>query len=398
MNIELKKQFTLLIPTYNRHDCLQKLLRYLNHQHVEFSVFVLDSSDPEMIRKNSSLISSLSIKIDHIVYPSNTRPFDKFSDGFTHISTPFSALCADDDIIILSAINDCLNFLLKNPDYSLAHGFYFDFTEHENEMFVDRLIYFQPSLTDNSPEKRICRLMQNYEATTYAIHRTEIATEAFKKAASLKSILSSELSSSVLCVSKGKAARLPKFYSGRNNQRLTTYSSHHPIEYINTSPEALFNEYYQYRKLILDALEETFEMSPETCNNLDIAHLCYLSPYLRPKILNFILNYRLTNNQASSCSDLWKYWTELNSFSLSNYFKLLYKLKSKIIPSFSFTYFIQKAFGAITGDLNQTALLPNQAHRHYCFTKSFLKQANTQNMNKVRLDIHEIIEALTHYY
>lgn len=398
----LKSQFTLLIPTYNRHETLKKLLRYFNAQPINFTIFVLDSSFPEVAEKNLNFISSLSINIQHIVYSNDTQPFHKFSDGFQRVTTPFSAMCADDDIIFVDAIEECVQFLLNNPDYSLAHGLYCDFWEHKNEVSIDRLIYSRSSLQNDNPVNRLCELMQNYEATTYAIHRTNSAQEAFKKAAPLQNILFQELLSSVLCVLQGKAARIFTFYSARNNERTNTYSLWHPLELVSTSPENLFNEYFPYRKAIFDSLSELkntdTNIEHDTKNIIDLAHLCYLSPYLRPEILKFALHKHLQKEHHKEFSkNLWQQWAELHSGSSNKYFKWLHKLKSKLLPSFSFSYFIRRTMGKLQGDLTHDAiLLATQQHRRYRVSKAFQQQMAAYNPT-VQLDILNLIRLLNSY-
>ena len=399
MAIDLKTQFTLLIPTYNRHELLERLLNYFQYQHIQFQVIVLDSSDSSIVEQNTRLIATLSNNVKHIVYSNNIEPFKKFSEGFQQVSTPFCSLCADDDIIIINTITDCINFLIENSDYSLAHGLYFDFSELKNEICISRLIYSSLSLADVSPVNRIAKLMQNYEATTYAIYRTEIAKMIFQKAATLSSVLSNELLSSVLSVVKGKAARLPKLYCGRNNQRFTTYFAWHPMELIAIAPKILCREYSEYRQITLELLEkEGINITTEIQNIIDIAHMCYISPYLRTEILNFILDYYLkNNNQPPPATILWQYVAERHSYLPSKAFRFLYKLKNKIIPSFSVTLFISKIIGNIIGDFRCHTQLSNQKQRHYRFTKAFLKQMSTKQ-SSFRTDIRMVINSLDYYY
>lgn len=451
-NEELSNLFTLLIPTYNRSETLKKLIHYLQAFDVSFTILVLDSSDSEIQIINADFIakvgsgnlartnSKVPLKIQHISYPNTTKPFSKFADGFQRVNTPFSALAADDDILFIDTIYDCIVYLRENPEYSLAHGIYFDFTSLPEGWYIDRVIYARPSLTHSSSLERVCRFIQNYEATTYAIQRTEIAKEVFSKAKDLNSILGHELLSSVLCVAKGKAARLPKLYCGRNNERTISYSRWHPIEQVAYSVATLFSEYNEYRKILFETLEnssfedekEIKKINPtlEIKNLIDIAHLCYMSSFLHPKLLDFILNKKLNYFLASDCSiasdnintsnsfnatntpisfstELWQFWAQLNCLGqfndyvpLSKKIKLmLVKIKNHFAPEFSFTQTIHQKFGKWLGDVILNEPTPKGIRRYY-FTKSFLRQLvnKERNNSSHQFELETITHFLNQYY
>lgn len=411
MPIDLKEHFTLLIPTYNRTSLLKKLLQYLKAHSVHFPILVLDSSIPDVIEKNAALISRLNMNnIHHVAYPNDTQPFKKIADGFQRVSTPFSGMCADDDIIFIDALYDCVDFLLNNPDYGLAHGLYCAFWDLEKEITINRLIYERPSLDNALPEHRICQLMQHYEATTYAIHRTCFAKQAFKKAASLDSILFQELLSSVLCVLYAKTARIPKMYNARSNERITSYPLGHPVEWIVTSPQTFFEAHLQYRHCIFDSLKEIqgSDIHADLRNMIDIAHLCYLSPYMRPEILNFALNIDLRQERGQHFNEaLWQKWAELNFqpslpplSGLKRVFQWLRKLKNQWIPSFSLHRFLQKTVGRILApDLIYHRRLPSSSETvRYRFTRPFLKQLSSHQASNTSSQTNAMVNALNEYF
>ncbi len=120
---------TILIPTINRYEFLNRLLSYyalksniMNSN--DFKIFVLDSSDPNNFAKNKENISkNFSKKID-------VSHFDCFGMSVNKalvfaklkIDTKYSVICPDDDIILIEAMVRGLQFLETHPDYVAVGG------------------------------------------------------------------------------------------------------------------------------------------------------------------------------------------------------------------------------------------------------------------------------------
>ena len=100
--------FTLVIPTYNRPQQLSALLEYLEAERAGFRVLVLDSSRPEVVARNRERTVRSTLVVEYAEFPPETRPFDKFSAGTNKVTTPFCALCADDDLIVVDGVQRCL--------------------------------------------------------------------------------------------------------------------------------------------------------------------------------------------------------------------------------------------------------------------------------------------------
>jgi hypothetical protein len=232
----------------------------------------------------------------------------------------------------MEAIEACVSFLANNPSYGLAHGLYCDFADNENEIAINELIYSLTGLEGETPIERICHLMADYEATTYAVQRTDVARIAFKNASLLTNILAQELSSSLLSVACGKAKRLPVLYSARNSERFTSYSLAHPMERILHSPLKFFNEYGQYRELIFNTLRaQRIDINQHTETLFDVAHLRYISPYIPPKILNFTLSAYLKNEPDKEFfKNLWQCWYALKNQAEPRRFRRLRQLKNRL--------------------------------------------------------------------
>ena len=108
------RDFTLIIPTYNRARLLAALLSYLETEKADCHVLVLDSSRPEVMAANRARVAASSLDIEFVEFP-ELMPEEKWRQGIHKVSTPYCALCADDDLIILDGLRRCLDALRDNP-------------------------------------------------------------------------------------------------------------------------------------------------------------------------------------------------------------------------------------------------------------------------------------------
>lgn len=324
----LARSYTLLIPTFNRPDLLGRLLTYLEKQSAGFAVVVLDSSFPDNKAKNADVVSSVTLNIKRIEFDERISPFDKFRAGIEAIETQFVSLCADDDIVVVPALADMVEFLQCHNNYSVAHGFYFnflgpggdgnqpaagdDFGDRKPETRITSLFYHSPSVDDSDPCMRLIQLFRRYEALTYGVYRTEVAKEVHRLVQPMESILARELLAGALSIVAGKVARIKKIYYGRNTRPSAGYENWHPLEWLATEPHGLFREYLAYRALLTDylATHNGRSLSAEEASRIvDLVHLRYISPFLRPDFLDFALVKNLERLPPSQLiSEMWQFW------------------------------------------------------------------------------------------
>jgi hypothetical protein len=104
------------------------------------------------------------------------------------ISSPYAAFVADDDFYVPSALDQCVQFLEENPDYSAAHGLGTLVTVENNEAHgpVKGAGYFkQPNIEDEAASSRFVSLFQNYSVPIFSVHRQETWQNMYEHAASI---------------------------------------------------------------------------------------------------------------------------------------------------------------------------------------------------------------------
>jgi glycosyltransferase domain-containing protein len=299
------RDFTLIIPTYNRPHLLAALLRYLEIERADFHILVLDSSRPEVMATNRARLAAFNLDSEFAEFP-DLNPAEKWRRGISQVTTPFCALCADDDIVILATLNRCLNILRDNVAAAAVQGYSFSFLPRpDGDIELNNIVYFTPTIDAASPLARLNTLFQQYQAPSYSVFRTPILQRAFEILQSVTETLARELLWSALTVIGGQLIRLPNFSYGRSLGPSGMYEHWHPLEWLCKDPDGLFSEYHRYRDLIAAAViqrPDNVHDRDEIGHVLDLIHLRYLARHAPDSVLQFIAE------QQMSGVDFVEYW------------------------------------------------------------------------------------------
>ncbi len=214
-NIELR-EVTLVIPTYNRHEHLQKLVNYYAEKKSNISFIILDSSDSKTKTLNAQVIAQLGVNARHIEYPSSMPVASKLAAGLSEVNTQFCAFCADDDLVFFEGLSAALDYLRSHPACVCVDGIYLNFYKVGNDVRL-KLEYGGKGIDANHPCARVFRLFQKYESLFYGVFRTENLNHIFSSVSQISSLHYQELFQSVSALLIGKSHRLPVFYAGRQH-------------------------------------------------------------------------------------------------------------------------------------------------------------------------------------
>jgi|GEM_PF-2658229 len=310
-------EHTLIIPTYNRPEKINRLLRYLDWQDVSFPILVLDSSTDENADVTSALAQQYELDIRIIKYDPSIPPYEKFMLGLNEVETQTCSFCADDDLVFADAIEHCAEFLKNNSDFTLAHGFYLNFAERGEIIDIQYMVQDSVSITDEEPLDRLWKYISNYDVMIYSVVRTEVMQRIFAVMQGANTILSAELLSGGLAALSGKIARIPIAYCARSVGPSHFYSSWHPHQILTQGVGTLMAEYHHYRNILLDQIELTHSLKQHSRDNLenicDLVHLRYLSPFLAEDILEFIQTEMVKGEDSQSITNaIWKRWVSSN--------------------------------------------------------------------------------------
>lgn len=286
--------FTLIIPTHNRPEKIKFLVNLLSNYKDEFNVIFLDSSENSIKQQNKKLISSHfinnKIKYSYYEFDITHEPFEKFYFGLSQVKTNYCSFCADDDVVFLECVEEIIEFLNLNSDYSAAHGYYFSFQFDQDEIAVQDVVYYKNNLYHDKWGERVHSLFSNYEATFYATYRTEALKDFFSLAFIANTALWKELILALASVMSGKIYRIPTFYYGRRVGQSLPFKNWHPHEIFSTKPHLYFTDYLNCRTALIDHFSVTKNITESEEKFFDLSHLFYLKNYLEPAKLESLCN------------------------------------------------------------------------------------------------------------
>lgn len=218
---------TIIIPTYNRPDYLKRILNYYNECGINYKIIVADSSLPKNKEENRKIIQSLpNLDILYLGdYPDTISQFYKTADVLEHVKSRYCVMCADDDFITASGINQSVDFLEKNPDFTVAQGDYISFgSKADNKGFLQFVWVYEPykSITFPDANERFIFHFLNYHPTFYAVHRTDFLKFIFKETIRFTNDgLFGELLPTMLTLIYGKMKHLDVLYAAREKMYIS---------------------------------------------------------------------------------------------------------------------------------------------------------------------------------
>ena len=166
----LNSLFTIVIPTHDRHDCLDRSIKYFSDSSIE--IIYCDSTETEYKGKIP----------ENITYYNN--PKLKFSEKIlfclTKVKTPLVALSADDDFLEIESLIKGSEFLNNNLDYvSVTGEFLFFLKPFDNLFYKNKKKPFE-SIVSKYPFERAYLFFDNYFQILWGLYRVDILKKSFE--------------------------------------------------------------------------------------------------------------------------------------------------------------------------------------------------------------------------
>ena len=239
-------RLSLLIPTKDRSVFLDKLLRFYASRSLGCPVYIGDASEQsDEAEKNRQAVERYrgSLKLNYERQTPGITTVAGVHQLLEKISTPYTALCGDDDYLIPEQLRRCVEFLQTHPDYACVTGdqaeVFVGLEEGNSRMKVLKII--PGAHKEASHPAASQRLLQwAYPAigkNTFSVQPTAAMRWAWKETDALGLDLKlyaplHELSVNVLTVLQGKQKHLKGLYHVmlRHTQK-TGFSG--PIDYFD---------------------------------------------------------------------------------------------------------------------------------------------------------------------
>ena len=164
----------IIIPTHNRPRYLQRILDYYSKYGNDFEIIVADSSSDENKKLNKKIILSFpNLKIQYLdKYSTVINPNYKFADVVNYADEEYCVFCADDDFITPNGIKRSIDFLERNPDFTVVRGNQISFII-KGKIFKWEPIRSCESIIFPDPKQRLIKHLSNYSTPTFhGVHRT----------------------------------------------------------------------------------------------------------------------------------------------------------------------------------------------------------------------------------
>ncbi len=264
---------TILVPTYNRQDNLNRIFNY--YANSNFKVIVADGSASPLSKLQ---ISTLAPNITY--YHGEELDLTLRIKKILHlIDTPYACLLADDELHLLTALQECIKFLDSHKDYSTCIGLPIGFKNSPSAQDICiKSIYPEfksHAVNQDLPQDRIDYHFNSYTSCSiWSVQRTlflKIALEAshIKSSCVYVPEIAFELANAVL----GKLHILQKvsWLRNYNNPPITNknwnrkFRFHHwytDSKYLNEKNfwlDELCKLLYPHTKLSMDNLKSSIE-------------------------------------------------------------------------------------------------------------------------------------------
>lgn len=395
----LADKFTLIVPTYNRPAELKRLLGYLVRGRAGFQVLVLDSSEADKQAINRASVAEVGDSTRHVSFVEPIPPWEKFWRGSEMVETAYCSLCADDDIVMLDSLEPIVAFLEAHPDHSVAHGWYFTFYDNVH-IGITASVYRGGSLDHGDPLRRLFDLFKNYEAVTYGVYRAEVMRSVLRDVQGVDSMLARELLGGALSIVRGKVARLPIFYYGRSHAPSYPYAHWHPLDFLVSSPEALYRDYAAYRTILLACFKSTGYdkyAEGELATLIDLVHFRYLADYVRPRVMEYLTEQVMARApKLEIMQGLWSVLARENDRSVAGALSgnlLLRRIRDRFFPKIRLHH-LKRLFSP-TEQKTVRSTTASGRQRDYLFYKEFL--SSLAGNTALEKEIAKIVATLDNY-
>jgi glycosyltransferase domain-containing protein len=285
---------TVLLPTKDRPaDCASQL-RFLRDIRLPYPILVTDSSAPDAALQVRTAAEGIA-KYSH--FPASLRMADKLLRAISEVSTPFTVICPDDDIMLATSIDRALAFLSANKDYVAAHGYILDLALHGTYVDIHGVSGFTPSIDENTPLRRHYHLMRRYQPFYWGVFRTDVLRTSLSWAVRLDTIMFRELTVMNTAILQGKVARLPVIYQFRSaSTSLTPLRESHPLYWFLSSPQSLLTAYRAYRDNLASFIKGASirtDHIKSIDDLIDVIHGLFLQKEINPGVLNYAIQRTL---------------------------------------------------------------------------------------------------------
>lgn len=317
-----------MIPTKNRVDFILRVLKYYSISKFKGKILIGDSSSETIFKRNSDSVSMFTSLLNIELYHDETLTADKMVSFLCKkVTTTYSLMHPDDDMIITSSLHHCINFLNENQNYSAVNGLAFNMGIDYNKYkafgrvtLIKKYPLAQSLLS--TPFKRIFEYFDNINNINMSVIRSKINLDAFSAIEALTDFDSSyvygELVHASVVLSRGKVGLINHCYLVRQKHTSQFYRNQHFYNWVENSNPC--NASTTLKKIIIRENNEEFNVK----NSLILKEI---------DLFLFGIRKKITNNMASNLKNtsyLYRFKRLIFSILKDVFNKYKYILNNKI--------------------------------------------------------------------
>ena len=285
---------TTIIPTRNRPHGLPGQFRLLKNWTTPESVIVADSSVPEHAM---AIRAAIPVGVRYLVFAPEMTVYVKLAEVVAAVTTPYVLLLSDRKITFPHGADAALAHLLRHGDHVAAQGYVVGFSTHENDVDINRVVFFTPTIHDLDPLRRLYHLMSRYQSRQFSVFRTEPLATSLRQARLVDGPLFQEIMFMNAMVLQGKMARVPNIITLQ-----TTEVSFHlpkdndPFYWFLADAHSFGSHYLRYRSVLTQFIRERGIVAPPGTGLeqlVDTIHAVWLRRNFDDGVLNHAVQLQL---------------------------------------------------------------------------------------------------------
>ena len=223
MNIKELLDMTIVIPTKNRPQYVERILTYYLGLDFIGNIIIIDSSDEETAEYIKKYVNNIN-KVNFTYSFSEGLPTTVIRDNVNLIKTKYVSFLGDDDYIIPTGILRSIEYLKNNPDIVACRGEALKIRDSNlSSDSISRYWNFFNRLEDSSGD-RVIKHFSDYHTPFFHVCRSEMFIKAYSNAPSMSEIeagydrlIGDELIVAALMLAYGKFASIEGLHLVRTN-------------------------------------------------------------------------------------------------------------------------------------------------------------------------------------
>jgi glycosyltransferase domain-containing protein len=198
--MKIKDTLTIIIPVLGRPKFTVRILDHLEHINCPFQILIADGSHGNdghfvqsivHIRNNDENWDQLGVprpwpnlRVDYYQYPPDDsigHYMHKMKDIYSKVTTPFTIMVDNDDLLCLNGLYEGIEFLCENEEYASYREDVRSVVGalHPHGPVDSHSIYKEPTIKNNTPSERIQESLASRNSAWHDICRTEVHREFF---------------------------------------------------------------------------------------------------------------------------------------------------------------------------------------------------------------------------